>query len=145
MSEHIVFSEIEREDAVDRRHLTHCSRCAREWTIYRLLRFQIRSTPRLEIPVTFASRMIGLIQTVEMPWALLLTLTARRLTPIFSALLLCLTFLLFTPTEADPEINEVSNLLLEETLQPAPDQISLEYVVDSLRENSEEEYFDRSL
>ena len=145
MSEHIRFPEIEHEDSVDQNHLTQCERCSREWKIYRLVRLQTRSIPKFEVPASFAPHVARLTRTLDVPWSLLLTLFARRLAPAFSALVLCLALLLFTTTETEPEGNGYANLLFEETLQPAPEEISLDYVVNSLREDSKEADLDRSL
>ncbi len=145
MSEHIRFPEIEHEDSVDQNHLTQCERCSREWEIYRLVRLQTRSIPKFEVPASFAPHVVRLTRTLDVPWSLLLTLFARRLAPVFSALVLCLALLLFTTTEAEPKGNGYANLLFEETLQPTPEEISLDYVVNALREDSKEEDRDRSL
>ena len=145
MSEHIRFSEIETQDAVDQNHLAQCESCSREWEIWRLLRLQTQAVPGLEVPAGFAFQVARLTRTFEVPWPLLLTLFARRLAPAFSALVLCLGVLVFATIDTEPEGNGAVSLLFEETAQPAPEEISLDYVVNSLREESPEEDLDRSL
>lgn len=131
---HIPFWELESEEAADPSHLAACEQCRREWEIFRFIRAQARSAPQMETPPFFASRIAHTVQPSKPSFTVLLERAARQLIPLFVTLILLSSSFLFFAL--GPNGGEFSAETVFE--QPPEVQVSLEYVVDSLRQPQEE-------
>ncbi len=142
MSEdHIRFFELEPEDSIDEMHVASCRRCQQDRRLFRLLRFQIASAPRIDPPPFFSARVTSQLKD-RAPGLFLFSRFARRLSPFFALLLLATGFLLFRASRETTVEPIRSNLLFDEQ---KPDSYYLEYVVNSLQQPAEEDFdFEKS-
>jgi anti-sigma factor RsiW len=132
---HLSFEELDFDDPVDHSHLEECEECRKQLAAFRFLAFQVKSAPRMEIPPFFAQRVTRLTQKMAVPFSLLLQRAARQMIPVFVALVLTTGFLLFQITDREPA-NDYAELLFE---QPLQENISLDYVLNSLAEEPAED------
>lgn len=134
MSEgHIPFFELEEEDSIDRAHLDRCEECRKNEQIFRFLRFQARTVPWIDAPPFFAAGVANRMERKTPVFAFLLERAARRLIPVFVSLILLTSVLLF---RLQPESADLRSEVLFEP--SPPEQISMEYVVNSLQQPLEE-------
>lgn len=133
---HIDFSELGFDDPVNQSHLESCPDCRRQWDIFRFLEFQVKSVPHLEAPPFFAQRITQRVCNAGTSFAFLLQRAAQQLVPLFVALILATTFLLYSLTRLGADEDQ-SVILFEE---PEDQQdFTVEFVVNSLREPPREE------
>ena len=133
---HIPFGELEREDEIDRSHLATCQDCQKGLKISRFLHFQMSSAPRIDPPSFFASKIARRIESVKLPFLMVVQRAAQQLIPVFLALIICTGLLLYQLSRQEPPVTYLhSDLIFDESVQK---DISLEYVIDSLREPSGE-------
>lgn len=135
MSEHICFDELEFDTPVDQSHLETCDECRRKWRLYSFLRTQTKTAPQIDAPPVFAAKVSQLAQTTTFPFLSPFQRAARHLVPVFVCLILLTSFLLFNLTH-QPSLDPQTDVLF---YQPPEQDISLEYVVNSLREQPLEE------
>ena len=134
--EHISFSELEFDSTENQSHLNSCEMCQRSWAVFRFLGLQVQAAPEMELPAFFAQRVARLAQTKGVPFAFFFQRAARQLIPVFTTLVLVTSFLLYNLIGVESTGENYSVLFFE---QPLQEDLSLEYVLDSLREVSEEE------
>ncbi len=134
--EHIPFAELDFDETPDQSHLNSCEECRKGWAVFRFLGFQVKSAPQIDPPPFFSQRLAHLAQTAEVSFAFLFQRVAQQLIPVFLALVLATSFLLYRQTEVEPDMEYYSAVFFSE---PAPEDLSVEDVVDSLRELPEEE------
>ncbi|MGH9340233.1 MAG: hypothetical protein ACRD1R_11775 [Acidobacteriota bacterium] len=137
-TKHIEISDLEATDPIDQAHLDECEECRRGWAALRLLRFLSRSVLRVDPPPFFAARVAHLAQERPIPFFFSLQTASRHLAPFFLGLLIITTFLLFSQNGSEDPGATYSDVLFEQPAQ-APQEISLEYVLDSLIEVSEDQ------
>jgi len=134
--EHIPFAELDFDEIPDQSHLNRCEECRKEWAVFRFLGFQVKSAPQIDPPPFFSQRLAHLAQTPEVSFAFLFQRVAQQLIPVFLVLVLATSFLLYRQTEVEPAMEYYSAVFFQE---PVPEDISVEDVMDSLRELPEEE------
>jgi len=133
--EHIPFEELEFEDIPDPSHLKDCEECRKRYRIFSFLGFQVKAAPRMDPPPFFSQRVARLAEAPMVSFASLFQRVAQQLIPVFVAVVLVSSFLLYRVTEAEPVLEEYAAIFFEE---PAPEDFSVEDVVDSLGELSVE-------
>lgn len=129
--EHISFEELEFEDIPDPSHLKDCEECRKGYRIFSFLGFQVKAVPRMDPPPFFSQRVARLAKAPMVSFASLFQRVAQQLIPVFVAVVLVSSFLLYRVTEAEPVLEEYAAIFFEE---PAPEDFSVEDVVDSLGE-----------
>jgi len=134
--EHIPFEELEFEDTPDPSHLKDCEECRKRWEIFSFLSFQVKAVPQMDPPPFFSQRVARLAETPMVSFASLFQRVAQQLIPVFVAVVLVSSFLLSRLTEAEPIMEDYAAIFFEE---PVPEYFSVDDVVDSLGELSEEE------
>ncbi len=134
--EHIPFAELDFDDEPDQSHLNSCEDCRKEWAVFRFLGFQVKSAPQIDPPPFFSQRLAHLAQTTEVSFAFFFQRVAQQLIPVFLVLVLATGFLLYKPTPVEPAMEYYAAVFFQE---PVPEDLSVEDVVDSLRELPEEE------
>ncbi len=127
--EHIPFEELEFEDTPDPSHLKDCEECRKGWEIFSFLGFQVKSAPQVDVPPFFSQRVARLAETPMVSFAALFQRVAQQLIPVFVAVVLVSSFLLYSFTEAEPAMEDYASIFFEE---PVLEDFSLEDVVDSL-------------
>jgi len=133
--EHIPFEELEFEDTPDPSHLKDCEECRKRWKIFSFLGFQVKAAPQMDPPPFFSQRVARLVQTPMVSFVSLFQRVAQQMIPVFVAVVLVSSFLLYRSTEAEPVMEDYVAIFFEE---PAPEDFSVEDVVDSLGELPEE-------
>ncbi len=133
--EHILFEELEFEDTPDPSHLKDCEKCRKRWEIFSFLSFQVKAVPQMDSPPFFSQRVARLAETPMVSFASLFQRVAQQLIPVFVAVVLVSSFLLYRVTEAEPVMEDYAAIFFEE---PVPEDFSVEDVVDSLGELPEE-------
>ena len=133
--EHIPFEELEFEDIPDPSHLKDCEECRKGWEVFSFLGFQVKSAPRVDPPPFFSQRVARLAETPVISFAALVQRVAQQLIPVFVAIVLVSSFLLYSFTEAEPAMEDYASVFFAE---PVPEDFSVEDVVDSLGELPEE-------
>jgi len=133
--EHIPFEELDFEDTPDQPHLNECEGCRKRWAIFSFLGFQVKSAPRMDPPPFFSQRVARLVEAPMVSFASLFQRVAQQLIPVFVAVVLVSSFLLYRLTEAEPAMEYYAAIFFEE---PVPEDFSAEDVVDSLGELPEE-------
>ena len=133
-SRHISFSRLEAGDAVDQVHLDSCGRCRQAHRVLCFLRTQLLAAPELTPPASFASRVAMIAEGARrLPFALALQYAAKRLIPVFAALVMSTSFLLYQLSQQSP-----SNLNSDVSTEILSEEVTLEEAVNSLRRFSEE-------
>ncbi len=133
--EHIPFEELEFEDTPDPSHLKECEECRKGWEIFSFLGFQVKAAPRMDPSPFFSQRVARLAVTPMVSFASLFQRVAQQLIPVFVAVVLVSSFLLYRVTEAEPVLEDYAAIFFQE---PVPEDFSVEDVVDSLGELSKE-------
>ena len=133
--EHIPFEELEFEDTPDRSHLKDCEECRNRWEIFSFLGFQVKAVPQMDPPPFFSQHIARLAETPMVSFASFFQRVAQQLIPVFVAVVLISNFLLYRMTEVEPVMEDYAAIFFEE---PAPEDVSVEDVVDSLGELPEE-------
>ena len=146
---HIDFSSWEPGEPLDEEHLAVCAGCREDQQAALFIRRQAAEVPRIEAPPFFAPRVARLaLEQEQEPLFELIQLAARRLLPVFMALVLIVVSLAYWNREAastsqlGEEDYEVWALLLQE--EAAPQQLTLDDVFDILAEDPEGGSLDRS-
>jgi hypothetical protein len=134
--EHIPFEELEFEDTPDPSHLKDCEECRKKWEIFSFLGFQVKVAPRVDPPPFFGQRVARLAETPVISFVALFQRVAQQLIPVFVAVVLVSSFLLYRLAETEPAMEDYASIFFEE---PVPEDFSVEDVVDSLGEMPEEE------
>ncbi len=134
--EHILFEELDFEETPDLSHLNDCEECRKGWKIFSFLGFQVKLAPQVDPPPFFSQRVARLVETPMISFAALFQRVAQQLIPVFVAVVLVSSFLLYRSTEAEPAMEDYALIFFEE---PVPEDFSVEDVVDSLGESREEE------
>ncbi len=133
--EHIPFEELEFEDTPDPSHLEDCEECRERWKIFSFLGFQVKAAPRMDPPPFFSQRVARLVETPMVSVVSLFQRVAQQLIPVFVAVVLVSSFVLYRLTETEPVMEDYVAIFFEE---PVPEDFSVEDVVDSLGELPEE-------
>ena len=133
---HIEFSELDFEKTENLPHADHCEECSRRLSIFRFLGFQVNHPPEMEIPPFFSKRVSQLAQSTEFSFVFSFQQAARQLIPVFMALLLGTSLLLYFVTDGESVAEQYSELFFD---QPLQEDLSMDYVVDFLGEPPEEE------
>ncbi len=133
--EHIPFEELEFEDTPDPSHLEDCEECRERWKIFSFLGFQVKAAPRMDPPPFFSQRVARLVETPMVSFVSLFQRVAQQLIPVFVAVVLVSSFVLYRLTETEPVMEDYVAIFFEE---PVPEDFSVEDVVDSLGELPEE-------
>ncbi len=133
--EHIPFEELEFEDTPDSSHLNDCEECRKRWEIFSFLGFQVKAAPQIDPPPFFSQRVARLAETPMVSFTALFQRVAQQLIPVFVAVVLVSSFVLYSLTEAEPAMEDYASIFFEE---PVPEDFSVEDVVDSLGELPEE-------
>jgi len=133
--EHIPFEEVEFEDTPDPSHLKDCEECRERWRIFSFLGFQVKSAPPMDPPPFFSKRVARLAERPMDSFASLFQRVAQQLIPVFVAVVLVSSFLLYRVNEVEPVMEDYAALFFEE---PVPEDFSVEDVMDSLGEQPEE-------
>lgn len=94
----------------------------------KFLDFLLSSAPRIESPPFFAARVANIVRVERYSFARSLQAVSRRLVPFFMAILVVVCIAAHQLTSPDPLIE--SAMFYEE--EHLPENISLEYVVESL-------------
>ncbi len=131
---HIVFSKLEGNEAVDSSHLATCEECRRNWELFRFVRFQARATRGIDPPPFFSARVAHLARSERPSFLFLLERVARGVAVVFMTLMVLTVILLFR-LERETQLDVQSEALFE---SPPEVSLSLENVVDSLKEPLEE-------
>ncbi len=127
---HFSWEDWEAGAPIDERHLEACPECRRTVEGLRFLKFQTDSAPRLEAPPFFAARVSRLATSqVGSPFWIFLETAARRLIPVFAALLLATTFLLYRSVGSTATDEDFLQVLVE----PHEIEVSLDDAVVLLR------------
>ena len=129
--EHISFEELDFEDTADPSHLNDCEECRKRWRIFSFLGFQVKAVPRMDPPPFFSQRVARLAEVPMVSFASLFQRVAQQLIPVFVAVVLVSSFLLYRLGEAELAMEYYAAIFFEE---PAPEDFSVEDVVDSLGE-----------
>lgn len=133
--EHIPFEELEFEDTPDPSHLKDCEECRKKWEIFSFLGFQVKAAPRVDPPPFFSQRVARLAETPVISFVASFQRVAQQLIPVFVAIVLVSSFLLYRLAETEPAVEDYASIFFEE---PVPEDFSVEDVVDSLGEMPEE-------
>jgi hypothetical protein len=133
--EHIPFEELEFEDTPDPSHLEDCEECRERWKVFSFLGFQVKAAPRMDPPPFFSQRVARLVETPMVSFVSLFQRVAQQLIPVFVAVVLVSSFVLYRLTETEPVMEDYVAIFFEE---PVPEDFSVEDVVDSLGELPEE-------
>lgn len=139
---HIDFSRWEAGEPLDEAHLASCAECREEREAALFIRRQAARMPSIEAPPFFAPRVARLAFEQEArPLFTMVQLVARRLLPVFMALMLAVVSLAYWSsgtTATQPlaaEHYEALALLLQE--ESAPQQVTMDDVFDLMAQNSE--------
>lgn len=133
--EHIPFQELEFEETPNPSHLKDCEECRKRWEIFAFLGFQVKSVPQMDPPPFFHQRVAQLAETPIVSFASLFQRVAQQLIPVFAAVVLATSFLLYSLTETEPAMEDYVAIFFEE---PVVEDFSVEDVVDYLGELPEE-------
>jgi hypothetical protein len=87
-------------------------------------------------PPFFGQRVARLAETPVISFVALFQRVAQQLIPVFVAVVLVSSFLLYRLAETEPAMEDYASIFFEE---PVPEDFSVEDVVDSLGEMPEEE------
>ncbi|MDA2934995.1 hypothetical protein MYX82_11730 [Acidobacteria bacterium AH-259-D05] len=134
--EHIPFSQRDFDSTEDQSHVENCEMCRKRWSIFRFLGFQVKAAPQMDVPPFFAQRVTQLVRSTRLPFAFFFQRAAQQLIPVFLVLVLATSFLLYTMIRPESTEELYSELFFDQALQ---EDLSLDYVVDSLRELPEED------
>lgn len=113
--EHIRFEDWEPGEALDQEHLRSCKKCREDFERVRFLREVIASAPEVEVPPFFSNRVARLAVSQARGFWELLDRMARRMAPIFAALVLVAAFLLYHQDEERSWTQDVPMAWLSET------------------------------
>jgi hypothetical protein len=128
---HIEFSELDFEKTESLPHADHCEEYAGRLSVFRFLGFQVNNAPEMEIPPFFPKRVSQLAQSTEFSFAFACQQAAGQLIPVFMALLLGTSLLLYFVTDPESAAEQYSELFFD---QPLQEDLSMDYVVDFLGE-----------
>ena len=133
---HISVTDWEPGDPIDEEHLAACSLCRRQLEMVCFLRFQAENAPRIEPPPFFAARVARLVQSSATPFWGFVEGAARRLIPIFAALIMGATVLLYNYSATTTGPNDYASVLMD---VEEDGELTLDDVIVSLTEPLEEE------
>lgn len=140
-TEHIDFESWEPGEPVDRGHLGSCTHCRLAYDAARVVRAHAAHAPRLEPSAFFAPRTARMaFEKNSVPLFFFLQRLAPRLMPVFGALVLAVSFLLFqqasaTFQEAGYEETDWTRLLVQE---PVSSEVTMDDVLQRLIEPADE-------
>ncbi|MBI4446067.1 MAG: hypothetical protein HY645_09155 [Acidobacteria bacterium] len=141
MSSHWNFEESEAGQGPDPQHLTSCEECRRKWQLAGFLRHQLSAAQAPEPTPFFASRVASLAVQSNQSFSFWFATAARKLTPVFLALLIvasgAVLFLSPSPSESYAPVD----LIFSRALDQEPGEVSLEDVFNALTQVAEEEPF----
>ncbi len=145
---HIDFSGWEPDEALDEEHLALCAACREDHEAALLIRRQAAEVLRIDAPPFFAPRVARLaLDQEQRPLSALIQMAARRMMPIFMALMLMVVSLAYwnrqavSMTQLEEEDYEVLAILLQE--ESASQQLTLDDMFDLLVEEPEGGSVDR--
>ncbi|MEE8349808.1 MAG: hypothetical protein V3R94_09575 [Acidobacteriota bacterium] len=134
--EHLGFSDLDFLDIEPPAHADRCQECGERWSVFRFLGFQVRNAPEMDIPPFFSKRVSQLVRQTKVSFAIYFQQAVRQLIPVFMGLLLATGGLLYIAVDPGTSTEQYSELFFD---QPFDEDLSMDYVVDSLGELPEEE------
>ena len=133
---HIGFSDLDFEDTENHAHADDCGKCGQSLSVFRFLGFQVKNAPEMDIPPFFSKRVSQLARSTKTSFAFSFQQAAKQLIPVFMVLLLATSGLLYFVADTESATEQYSELFFD---QPFEEDLSIDYVVDSLGELPEEE------
>jgi hypothetical protein len=94
--DHIQFWDLEPGQQPDARHLETCEQCRRQSEVFKFLRAQLDTLPRVEAPPFFAARMANLIGDRRPSFVFYFERMAAQLAPLLTLLILVTSFLVYS-------------------------------------------------
>jgi hypothetical protein len=134
--EHIGFSDLDFEDTENPAHADRCEECGNSLSVFRFLGFQVKNAPEMDIPPFFAKRFSQPVRSTKGSFVCSFQQVSKQLIPVFMVLLLATSGLLYFVVDTDPATEQYSELFFD---QPLEEDLSIDYVVNSLGELPEEE------
>lgn len=134
--EHVRFSELDFENTENPAHADGCKECGKRLSIFRFLGFQVKNAPGMDPPPFFSKRVSQIVRSTKISFALSFQQAAKQLIPAFMVLLLATSCLLYFVADTESATEQYSELFFD---QPFEEDLSIDYVVDSLAELPEED------
>jgi len=134
--EHLRFSTLDFEHSEDSAHAEGCEECGERLSIFRFLGFQVKNAPEMDPSPFFSKRISQMVRSTQISFSFSFQQAARQLIPAFMVLLLATSCLLYLVVDTEPVTERYSELFFD---QPFEEDMSIDYVVDSLAELPEED------